>query len=88
MSEVESSDDEYEVEAILDTRKKKIKGAVREYLIKWKGYDNEEDNTWEPEENLDCTDILKEFKKKVLKSWKTNNLKSFFPRICQDWPRK
>ena len=41
----------YEVEAILKSREEEGK---RLYLIKWKGYDQEEDNTWEPEENIDC----------------------------------
>ena len=38
----------YEVETILDH--KKIRGTIR-YLVKWKGYSNEE-NTWEPKESF------------------------------------
>jgi hypothetical protein len=56
-SEVE----EYEVERILEVRVRKGK---TEYLIKWKGYDTEDDNTWEPVENLDCKDKIDEFIRK------------------------
>ncbi|CEG75061.1 hypothetical protein RMATCC62417_10169 [Rhizopus microsporus] len=57
----QEADDEtnyYEVEAILD--KREFSTGVAEYLIKWKGY-SEEHNTWEPEDNLNCPDILAAF---------------------------
>jgi len=66
MSDVSGSEgEEYEVEKILDHRTRKGKA---EYLIKWKGYDNEDDNTWEPVENLDCKDKIEEFNSKKKKS--------------------
>ena len=51
----------YEVEKILEKRMKKGKA---EYLIKWEGYDDEAENTWEPVDNLDCDDKIQEFEKK------------------------
>ncbi len=49
---------EYEVEKIINS---KIVKGVTYYLIKWKNF-SKRYNTWEPENNLYCPLILKEFK--------------------------
>ncbi len=56
-SEPEEDEEEYEVERVVD---KKVKHGKVEYFIKWKGYPDNE-NTWEPKENLECGDLIKEF---------------------------
>ncbi|EFX82496.1 hypothetical protein DAPPUDRAFT_9024, partial [Daphnia pulex] len=53
-------EEEYIVEAIVDRRSKN--GHV-EYLLKWIGY-SDEDNTWEPQKNLNCTDLMAALKAK------------------------
>lgn len=50
-------DKQYFVEAIL--RRKKVDGKIF-YRIKWLHYDGKF-NTWEPEENLFCDEILETF---------------------------
>merc|ERR1719362_1358523 len=55
-------EEEYEEEKRLDVRKK---GKGKEYLVKWKGWEREEDRTWEPEASLEGSqDLLKEFNEK------------------------
>ncbi|GAA5984231.1 hypothetical protein JCM10908_006102 [Rhodotorula pacifica] len=62
-SDGDDSEDEevFEVEAIHASRWDDDAGAMR-YLIKWKGYADAE-KTWEPEENLNCDDVLRAYKK-------------------------
>uniref|UniRef100_A0A1I7VT31 Chromo domain-containing protein n=1 Tax=Loa loa TaxID=7209 RepID=A0A1I7VT31_LOALO len=58
---------EYIVEAILGERYNKKK-KVKEYLLKWKGYSDAE-NTWEPETNLDCDELIAEFYAQQKETW-------------------
>ena len=61
-SESESEEETFEVEKILDMKKE---GGITKYLVKWQGFDKEEDNTWEPLDNLDCEDKIKLFEDKA-----------------------
>ena len=45
------------VEEVLQERK--VRNQTQ-YLIKWEGYDHSE-NIWEPTENLNCPDLLRQF---------------------------
>lgn len=56
---------EFEVEKILEVHHKKNK--AREFLIRWKGFSSADD-TWEPEENLNCPDLISKFMEKVEKA--------------------
>jgi hypothetical protein len=56
--EVEVVENEYVVEKILD---KRGSGKKTEYFIKWRGYDDPAENTWEPVANCDCPELIAEF---------------------------
>lgn len=57
--EKEETEDVFEIDSIIDKRKKKNKV---EYLVKWKGYKFSE-CTWEPKENILSKNMIKIFEK-------------------------
>jgi hypothetical protein len=59
-------EEEYKVEKILDM-KQKGRGRKMHYLIKWKGYPTS-DNSWEPAENVQAKDLIKEYKEEQRKT--------------------
>jgi len=54
-----NDEEEYEVEAVLDTRRFG-KGCKRQYLVKWKGYPDS-DNEWVDHKDIHAPDAIREF---------------------------
>jgi len=70
----------YEVAKIVDFKTKKISGK-REFLVRWKGWGPDGD-TWEPEDNLDCPDLIDKF----MANW--DNMADLVPRKLREAPKK
>ena len=50
-----------------------VKGKKIEYLIKWKNYDDPEDNTWEPADDLEVADeLIQIFENSMVQNKKLN----------------
>ena len=62
-SDEEPEEEEYQVEKILRVR---MRAGRKEYFLKWKNYPDSE-NTWEPEDNLDCPELIADFEEKRAK---------------------
>ena len=77
---------EYEVEAILRHR---CKGARRQYLVSWKGYDLSE-AIWEPESHLaNALDVLADYLRRVKaeeQSTRTRGVVTSAEEACGDLP--
>lgn len=59
-SKTEAGDEnvDYEVEKVVG---EKVEFGVRYFLVKWKGWD-ESDNSWEPEDQVECLDLVEKFR--------------------------
>lgn len=72
----EADDEEYEVEKILD--RKQESGRVY-YLVRWKGYEPEDDS-WEPIENLNCHDKIQDYRQTIGLEKKRQQARKNHPR--------
>ncbi|XP_066155260.1 chromobox protein homolog 1-like [Euwallacea fornicatus] len=57
-----NENEDFEVDRILDVYFHK--SGKKDFLVSWKGYPASQ-NSWEPEENMDCTDLIAKYMAKV-----------------------
>ena len=68
--EEEEGENEFEVDKIMD---KRVAGSKTEYLVRWKNFDDPEEDTWETASNLG-EEIVKEFEKKLEKNARRSSI--------------
>ena len=66
-SKAQTTEDEYEVDEILD---KRGKGKQIKYLVRWKGYTNRY-NSWIKGANMEAPDLLKKFQAQNIRKEKS-----------------
>jgi len=66
--EREEQEGKYEVARVIEVKFSKNEQGenIREFLVRWKGH-GEDDDSWEPEENLECPEIIENFMVKFRK---------------------
>lgn len=69
-------DKEFEVEKIVG---EKIEYGVRYFLVKWKGWP-EDDNSWETEKSVDCYDLIDKFRDSCRSTKSTKRASSAAPK--------
>lgn len=69
----------YEVEQLVSH---KIRNGSKYFLIRWKGYDASFD-TWEREENLNCSKLLKKYLLSL--KWFNDKTNNVFDSVCYDF---
>jgi hypothetical protein len=78
--EPEEAQNEYEVEEILEMRSIRVTRSARrrrEYLVKWKGY---EETSWVKEEDMACGRLLYEFDERRKQQNRLNSM----PHVSED----
>lgn len=75
MSSDSEEGEDYIVEKII---KKRIRDGIVEYYLKWEGF-SEEYNTWEPEGNLNCFELIQDFEDKLANQKKKKPEKNLQP---------